>query len=1315
MVETLNSMFSASEFAATSFDGNPTLSQNLCLARLKSAVLNLGKPPEDLNGQGALSELRVKLGYSGEPASLAGYQKDLISLPCAGDVPSPLDVILGHRAESVVGTLRQKLLSQGVVDARKGESSLKALYVDPIFRRQRSVYAEFISRLHASNLVEFRTEARERVGVFFVWKKSGKQRMVVDSRLANLWFDCPEKVHLATGTAFSRLEVDEGPPIEVGGVDIKDAFYRIELPSEFRDLFALSHLPAKILDPGMLAGLDVSPDQLIFPCFRVVPMGWTQALWVCQKCHECVTDDLSVIPPSLRLSDMRPVPSMQPFVHAEYVDNFICLSQQAGLVSDLAGVVEKELNRRGLPTHPVEADTGGETLGWYFDSKKASVAMTPRRLWKLKMAIDELLRQGWGSGQLVERIVGHCTFAALLRREILSCFQAVYVFTRKRYHVHSRLWPEVARELRWVSSLLPLVQRDLSAEWSTDVYAVDASTWGRGVVAAKADRDLVRDQARHLDRCRFTATQEHQVQKSEIVGAGNFSDILDFEIENQNRKTNPIPEVDPKLLQLDWKKVHSSPWTRPEAIPVLEGRALVWVAQHLARSQVNHGKRHLLLSDSMTAILALTKGRGNSRSMNRVCRQVGALSLACGFQLNYRWVASELNAADKPSRNRNVDFDFAIALQCLFSGDAGQKSQSWRRQAADYYQKLYESTGGQICRQPSPAAAHRKDCKRKASDQGPTQTAEIWAAECGHADQCAQYDDPGDDERFKKPERILCPSMGGFQRVREDVQAPGEDLRRFRRSSSLVDRPLVLSRGECGISDDLHGSSQAFPKRSCAHVRSAPGNTCFQGFQEVGARTSSGSNSLPNVSLDSPADFGVEKAIGCMPLAAADVASLCSSGRSFQTSVETHGGPKSDQSVLVSSDVPLVRGRGCLNAIKGRGNRRKCDSQCEFPAVDEPLVAELEAEVGRQRLRVSLPAQHRQSALHGSRPRTWVSKTSSLHIPGSAWSSLDGSLVSGEGIGGCHEKGAMENLGVGAAVRTRRQTRSGLRIVVQGNPKQVLRRRGQISTVNAHLRWLQEAPESSLFLEIFSGSGNLSRALCRSFRGNLTVVSIDIVHGAEHDLEKRRIQQYVTAAIRTGKVVGVWLGTPFTSWSQARRNDGSGPSPLRSDTLLRGLPGLSLKDQARVKTGNCLADFSAHVFEICEKMGIPVCLENPATSRLWLLPRLSKLKAKSSVQFLSTDYCQDGKPWRHRTSLMSSNVDLASCIRVCHSKKGICSRTGSSHVQLGGQQSGNFLTFHAQPYPAALCKRVANAFERAIFEYRARPYMQLLFPSSPGT
>ena len=54
--------------------------------------------------------------------------------------------------------------------------------------------------------------------------------------------------------------------------------------------------------------------------------------------------------------------------------------------------------------------------------------------------------------------------------------------------------------------------------------------------------------------------------------------------------TSAIPEVDPDVLQLNWKKVNSAPWARPEAIPALEGRALVWTVQHLARSQVNHNK-----------------------------------------------------------------------------------------------------------------------------------------------------------------------------------------------------------------------------------------------------------------------------------------------------------------------------------------------------------------------------------------------------------------------------------------------------------------------------------------------------------------------------------------------------------------------------------------------------------------------------------------------------------------------------------------------------------------------------------------------------
>lgn len=279
MVCTLNSMYAGSEFVAQSFESpfKANLSQQLVLDRLKDSVNQLGKLPSDVNGRGALLELQAGLGYAGEslPASLAGYSRDLVSLPEVGGVPSSLDNIFGSQAPLILDTLRHELLSPGVAKARVVDSELQRPYVDPILLHQKAVYADFIQRLFHSNLVEFRLKARESVGVFFVWKKSGRQRMVIDARKSNLWFDTPHKVSLATGSAFARIQVDDGPPVQVGGVDISDAFYRIELPSEFRDLFALPPLSARALGLTALEGQAIPGGQLIFPCVRVVPMGWS--------------------------------------------------------------------------------------------------------------------------------------------------------------------------------------------------------------------------------------------------------------------------------------------------------------------------------------------------------------------------------------------------------------------------------------------------------------------------------------------------------------------------------------------------------------------------------------------------------------------------------------------------------------------------------------------------------------------------------------------------------------------------------------------------------------------------------------------------------------------------------------------------------------------------------------------------------------------------------------------------------------------------------------------------------------------------------
>ena len=48
----------------------------------------------------------------------------------------------------------------------------------------------------------------------------------------------------------------------------------------------------------------------------------------------------------------------------------------------------------------------------------------------LRLALHEIVRRGRASGRDIERLVGHATFVALLRREVLSVFASVYTFAR---------------------------------------------------------------------------------------------------------------------------------------------------------------------------------------------------------------------------------------------------------------------------------------------------------------------------------------------------------------------------------------------------------------------------------------------------------------------------------------------------------------------------------------------------------------------------------------------------------------------------------------------------------------------------------------------------------------------------------------------------------------------------------------------------------------------------------------------------------------------------------------------------------------------
>lgn len=175
-------------------------------------------------------------------------------------------------------------------------------------------------------------------------------------------------------------------------------------------------------------GSVVAPDTWVFPRLRVVAMGWTHALHLCQRVLESVTERTGFLGADNRVVDKARVPEMQPDVHAEYVDNFVAFSQSNGAAANAANSVMRELQRAGLRAHPVESGRGGEALGWFFSSDEPLMAAKPRRLWRVRLAMQHAMRRPTLCGRDVEVLIGHCTHHFLAKRELLSCFSAVYKF-----------------------------------------------------------------------------------------------------------------------------------------------------------------------------------------------------------------------------------------------------------------------------------------------------------------------------------------------------------------------------------------------------------------------------------------------------------------------------------------------------------------------------------------------------------------------------------------------------------------------------------------------------------------------------------------------------------------------------------------------------------------------------------------------------------------------------------------------------------------------------------------------------------------------
>jgi hypothetical protein len=242
--------------------GCASLGSEFSNAGQKAAVDNIiatcravGAPPVDpaaphLFSKGALSALLDGSAlYSSDGGAVTSFSRDLVSWPTGRTDPVPLESLAsGPVLKQLEAWQYQMLRPESEARALQKEICPRGPHVDPVLKNSPWRYAEFLADMSSRGMLSWeRAMGRQgNLGLFFVKKKSGAQRIIFDTRVANCRFVDPPSTRLPSPSAFASLET-EGGPLYVASGDLDVAFYHMQLPRGMEHLFSLPCIDSSYL------------------------------------------------------------------------------------------------------------------------------------------------------------------------------------------------------------------------------------------------------------------------------------------------------------------------------------------------------------------------------------------------------------------------------------------------------------------------------------------------------------------------------------------------------------------------------------------------------------------------------------------------------------------------------------------------------------------------------------------------------------------------------------------------------------------------------------------------------------------------------------------------------------------------------------------------------------------------------------------------------------------------------------------------------------------------------------------------------------
>ncbi|CAK0822647.1 unnamed protein product, partial [Prorocentrum cordatum] len=511
-----------------------------------------------------------------------------------------------------------------------------------------------------------------------------KTRLGGASALAQLdgWLDQDELASLAQGCG----PIAEIPNLSVCVGDVEDAFYQFSVES-MAEWFGLDD-PVRCSEFGLsqifdndLGGLrPARPTEKVFPVFLWMPQGWSWALHFCTTSVKHFTSAAiggkhRLVQEGLPAPDLRSGP-----VSSVYLDKLATVGLSSSEVASDYAAIKRELESAGFTLHEEGGDAMlVENVGIVIDKSRCSIRHKSERAWRLYLGIKYVLKLRRVTGEAVRVLLGHCIHYLVLLRPAMSVFAHAYRFVNSSLGRTCELPGQVKREFRLMAGLVFLAEARLSVPPSDRAYCGDASGKGYAVMDTPMGPVEFRKLTRWKERWRFVEVEGDRgdilkasgnlpppnpgwsadlevpdtsysrwllesagipTPSSGVLESGGFrSGVCKLRGKERRQLEQkeivgmvPIPPesvVDPGR----WRTLAEGRWKRDEAIHMKEGRVILMALRRESYTRSGHGRRLLVLSDKLSSLCCLEKGRAKDFGLLALARRCAAYSIGRGIDL----------------------------------------------------------------------------------------------------------------------------------------------------------------------------------------------------------------------------------------------------------------------------------------------------------------------------------------------------------------------------------------------------------------------------------------------------------------------------------------------------------------------------------------------------------------------------------------------------------------------------------------------------------------------------------------------------------